>query len=159
MRQASVCLIFVMFFQFSIQASTEVVQINKVLDLFHQAASEANQQQYFDLLSDSAVFIGTDGDERWDKSAFEAFASPYFEKGQGWTYIPRDRHVTVAGSGQFAWFDEMLDNQSYGECRGTGVLELTDKGWKISQYHLTIPVPNELAKELVQQIKKLPSKP
>lgn len=159
MLQTRLFFILVMCFQFSVHASPNHAQIIKVLDSFHQAASEANYRQYFDLLSDTAVFIGTDGDERWGKGAFEDFAKPYFEKGKGWTYIPRDRHVTVASSGQFAWFDEMLDNQSYGECRGTGVLELTDKGWKISQYHLTIPVPNELAKELVQQIKKLPSKP
>jgi hypothetical protein len=144
-----------MFFQLSAQASE--TQISSVLDNFHQAASDANQQQYFDLLSDSAIFIGTDATERWDKKALKAFAKPYFDKGQGWTYIPRNRHVTIAQSGKFAWFDEMLDSQSYGECRGTGVLELTDKGWKISQYHLTIPVPNGLAKDVVQQIKRLSS--
>ncbi|MEP1445328.1 MAG: nuclear transport factor 2 family protein [Paraglaciecola sp.] len=159
MLQTRLFLILVMCVLFPVHASQNQSQIIKVLDSFHQAASEANYRQYFDLLSDNAVFIGTDGDERWGKDAFEDFAKPYFEKGNGWTYIPRNRHVTVTRSGQFAWFDEMLDNQSYGECRGTGVLELTDKGWKISQYHLTIPVPNELAKELVQQIKKLSSEP
>lgn len=152
MLQRCVCLLFVMFFQWSVQASQ--TQISMVLDSFHQAASDANQQQYFDLLSDSAVFIGTDGNERWNKSAFKAFALPYFDKGKGWTYFPRNRHVTVSTSGQVAWFDEMLDSQSYGECRGTGVLELTHSGWKISQYHLTIPLPNALAKNVVKQIKE-----
>jgi hypothetical protein len=47
----------------------------------------------------------------------------------------------------------MLDNDSYGECRGTGVLLLTEQGWKISQYHLTIPIPNALAKDVVKQIR------
>jgi len=124
-----------------------------VLDNFHRAASEANSQQYFALLTESAVFIGTDATERWDKKAFKAFAKPYFDKGQGWTYVPRDRHVIIAESGKVAWFDELLDSQSYGECRGTGVLEMTNKGWKISQYHLTIPMPNGVAKSLVKQIK------
>jgi ketosteroid isomerase-like protein len=128
-------------------------QISSVLDKFHQAASEANSQQYFDLLTESAVFIGTDATERWDKPTFKAFAKPYFDKGQGWTYLPRDRHVVISGSGNVAWFDELLDSQSYGECRGTGVLELTAQGWKISQYHLTIPMPNGVAKSLVKQIK------
>lgn len=159
MLPRSVCLLFVMFFQLTVQASQS--QISKVLDNFHQAASDANQQQYFDLLSDSAVFIGTDGNERWSKRGFKAFAIPYFDKGKGWTYLPRDRHITIAKSGQVAWFDEMLDNQNYGECRGTGVLELTPSGWKISQYHLTIPLPNALAKDIVKQIQEqqqLPSK-
>ena len=143
-----------MFVQLSVQASETQTQISLALDNFHQAASDANQQQYFDLLSDKAVFIGTDATERWDKNAFIAFAKPYFDKGKGWTYIPRNRHVTLAESGHVAWFDEMLDSQSYGECRGTGVLELTENGWKISQYHLTIPLPNELAKSVVKQIQQ-----
>lgn len=151
MLQRCICLLFVMSFQLSVQASQ--TQISMVLDRFHQAASDANQQQYFDLLTGNAVFIGTDATERWDKKAFKAFVKPYFDKGKGWTYIPRDRHVTIAKSGKFAWFDEMLDSQSYGECRGTGVLELTQNGWKISQYHLTIPLPNALAKNIVKQIK------
>jgi hypothetical protein len=77
---------------------------------------------------------------------------PYFDKGNGWTYLPKNRFITVAKSGQVAWFDEMLDSQTYGEYRGTGVLELTRSGWKISQYHLTIPLPNTLAKNIVLQI-------
>lgn len=153
MLQRCVCLIFAMLVLLSVQARETPTPISLALDNFHQAASDANQQQYFDLLSHKAVFIGTDATERWDKNAFKAFAKPYFDKGKGWTYIPRNRHVTLSESGQVAWFDEMLDSQIYGECRGTGVLELTEKGWKISQYHLTIPVPNGLAKEVVKQIK------
>lgn len=154
MLRACLVVICAMLIQSTVQANSEQDQISSILDNFHQAASDANQQQYFDLLTQNSVFIGTDGTERWDKKTFKAFAKPYFDKGQGWTYIPRDRHVTIAASGQVAWFDEMLDSQSYGECRGTGVLELTDKGWKISQYHLTIPIPNGLAKSVVKQIKQ-----
>lgn len=153
MLPSSFCLLFVLFFHLSGQASEAQTQISTVLDNFHQAASDANQHQYFDLLADNAVFIGTDATERWDKNAFKAFAIPYFDKGKGWTYLPRNRHVTVSASGQVAWFDELLDSQNYGECRGTGVLELTENGWKIIQYHLTIPLPNELAKNIVEQIK------
>ncbi|GAC21744.1 nuclear transport factor 2 family protein [Paraglaciecola arctica] len=158
MLQRYICLIFALLVQLSVQASKQAsetqTQISLTLDDFHQAASDANQQQYFDLLSDKAVFIGTDATERWDKNTFKAFAKPYFDKGQGWTYIPRNRHVTLSASGQVAWFDELLDSQSYGECRGTGVLELTENGWKISQYHLTIPLPNGLAKDVVKQIQQ-----
>ena len=155
-KMLRICLVIIwgLLFSSTVLANSQQTQISVVLDNFHQAASDANQQPYFDLLTDNAVFIGTDGSERWDKATFKAFAKPYFDKGQGWTYIPRDRHVTLAASGKTAWFDEMLDNQSYGECRGTGVLELTAAGWKISQYHLTIPIPNSLAKDVVKQIKQ-----
>lgn len=129
-------------------------EIQAVLDAFHHAASEANGELYFALLHEDAVFLGTDGSERWTKAQFEGFAMPYFSEGQGWTYQPRHRHISINPRGDVAWFDEMLDNESYGECRGTGVLLLTEKGWQISQYHLTIPIPNALAKDIVKQIKK-----
>lgn len=139
--------------QFSLLANP-LKQVNQVLDQFHQAASEANAAQYFSLLHENAVFIGTDATERWPKYKFEQFAKPYFDNGEGWIYLPRNRHVNFSKDNKLAWFDELLDSESYGECRGTGVLELTDAGWKISQYHLTIPIPNDLAGGIVKQIKK-----
>ena len=52
-----------------------------------------------------------------------------------------------------AWFDELLDSQSYGVARGTGVLLKTDTGWKVSQYVLTFPIPNDVADEVTERIK------
>lgn len=127
--------------------------LKKVLNSFHQAASEADGEQYFNLLTENAVFLGTDATERWDKHAFKAFALPYFEKGQGWTYIPVIQNITLDSSGKYAFFDELLSSESYGECRGSGVLRLTSSGWKIAQYNLSIPLPNALAKEVVMLIK------
>ncbi len=129
-------------------------EIAAVLDDFHAAASEADEERYFGHLAPHAVFLGTDGTERWTKVELRAFAHPYFARGQGWTYHPRDRHVALSTDGATAWFDEMLDNDSYGECRGTGVLQRHTDGWKIEQYHLTIPIPNDLAKELVGRIRE-----
>lgn len=143
--------------QFSLLANP-LKQVNQTLDQFHQAASEADGAQYFSLLHENAVFIGTDATERWTKNKFEQFAKPYFDKGIGWKYLPRNRHVNFSKDNTFAWFDELLDSNSYGECRGTGVLELTDAGWKISQYHLTIPIPNDLADGMVKKIKEYTSK-
>ena len=128
--------------------------IGAVLDTFHRAASEADGELYFSLFCDAAVFIGTDVTERWTKDQFKAFAAPYFSKGQGWTYVPGERHVTILPGRVTARFDENLSNESYGTCRGTGVLSLTPKGWRISQYSLTIPIPNELARDFVGRIKE-----
>jgi ketosteroid isomerase-like protein len=133
-------------------------QVIKVLNSFHQAAASADGDKYFSLLSDDAVFLGTDASERWNKAQFFDYAKPYFSKGKGWTYHPRDRHVAFSASGHVAWFDELLDNDNYGECRGSGVLELIDGEWLISQYNLTIPVPNEMAAEMAEQIRKLKGK-
>ena len=52
-----------------------------------------------------------------------------------------------------AWFDELLDSKSYGTSRGTGTLVLTADGWRVSQYALTFPIPNDLAKDMTGKIK------
>lgn len=143
----------------SAQASGEPTAVGAVLDAFHSAAAKADEEAYFALLAPNAVFLGTDATERWDKTAFRAFAHPYFSQGKGWTFKPRDRHIDLSRDGKVAWFDELLDSESYGECRGTGVLEKVDGGWKITQYHLTIPMPNDLAKEFVARIREAAKKP
>ena len=37
----------------------------------------------------------------------------------------------------------------------TGVLVKRDGGWKITQYNLTIPIPNEIALEVVERIREV----
>jgi ketosteroid isomerase-like protein len=133
------------------------VQVGRVLDDFHRAAAAANEEAYFALLAENAVFLGTDGSERWEKAAFRAFAHPYFVKGQGWSFTPRDRHVAFSADGRVAWFDEALDSESYGACRGSGVLERGGTTWKIAQYNLSIPIPNDLAKDFVARIRAAPA--
>ena len=132
-----------------------VAAIDEVLDAFHDSASRADGALYFSLFAEDAVFIGTDATERWSVEEFRAFAEPYFSKGHGWTYTKTERHIDLAVSDKTAWFDEMLWNEKYGTCRGTGVLVLTEKGWRIAQYHLTFPIPNELSAEITSRIKEL----
>ena len=150
-QSRTLILLMLLTFQSAVSQATEN-EVALVLDSFHLAASEANGEQYFAQLADDAVFIGTDASERWNKKEFKAFAQGYFDKGVGWTYLARDRHISLSADAHTAWFDELLDNKKYGECRGTGVLVNTSQGWKISQYHLTIPLPNELAGQIVKQI-------
>ncbi len=83
-----------------------------------------------------------------------AFAEPYFSKGRGWTYTATDRNIFIGPGGAVAWFDEMLWNESYGTCRGTGVLVQNEQEWRIVQYHLTFPIPNELSREFTARIKE-----
>ena len=124
------------------------------LDAFHDAAARADGGQYFALLADDAIFLGTDPGERWTRAEFQAFAEPYFAAGRGWTYGVVERHAYLGPEGDTAWFDERLTNESYGECRGTGALRLEDDRWRITQYNLTIPVPNDLAGKLVEMIRE-----
>jgi ketosteroid isomerase-like protein len=128
--------------------------IEAVLDDFHNAASKADEPRYFSHTAPDFIFLGTDATERWDRDGFRAFAHPYFSQGKGWTFTPRERHVSVSQSGDAAWFDEKLDSASYGDCRGSGALRRIGGTWKIAQYNLTIPIPNDLAKDVVRQIRE-----
>ena len=139
--------------------SDERSQIDSVLDAFHTAASNADEAAYFELLAPEAIFLGTAPGERWNVEEFRAFVHPYFSEGRGWSYEPRERHVQLDPSGQVAWFDEVLDNESYGETRGSGALRRVDGAWLIVQYNLTIPIPNELSKEVVALIRGTDSTP
>jgi hypothetical protein len=136
-------------------AATPEEDIAVVLDQLHLAASKADGPAYFALYTPDAVFIGTDVTERWTIPAFRAYAQPYFDKGQGWTYAARERQVTIApvDCRCVAWFDEVLDSQSYGTARGTGTMLLTPQGWRVSQYALTFPIPNDVADEVIARIK------
>lgn len=137
--------------QFGVQR--EAAAVDALLDRFHDAASRADGEVYFSTFDPDAIFIGTDAGERWTTDEFREFAEPYFSRGQGWTYVPVRRFIEVDDSLDTAWFDEILENESYGTTRGTGVLVKHDDGWKIVQYHLTIPVPNEIAKDVVEMIR------
>lgn len=137
-------------------AATPEEDIAVVLDQLHAAAAKADGPAYFALYTPDAVFLGTDVTERWTIPAFRAYAQPYFDKGQGWTYAARARQVTIApvDCRCVAWFDEVLDSQSYGTARGTGTLLLTPQGWRVSQYALTFPIPNAVADEVIARIKE-----
>ncbi len=141
------------------QGSAEA-EIGRVLDALHTAASRSDGKAYFDLYRPDAIFIGTDAGERWTMADFHAFADPRFARGRGWTYVPRSRNITLAPlpCRCVAWFDELLDGKSYGTSRGTGVLMQGPDGWKIAQYTLTIPVPNDLIDEMTKQIKAYEAK-
>ena len=137
------------------QTPPDIVAINATLNAFHDAASKPDGARYFKLFTDDAIYIGTDAGERWTVSEFRAFAEPYFAKGTGWTYRPLNRNVVLPklDCGCVAWFDELLDSESYGTSRGTGVMMKKKGKWLIAQYALTFPIPNDLAKGMTSEIK------
>lgn len=136
-------------------AQTDEEAVSAVLDDIHRLASEADFEGYFDLFADDAVFLGTDASERWTIGEFKQYAKPAFDRGSGWTYTMTERHVFISEDGNSAWFDERLDNAGFGECRGTGALVKVNGVWKVSQYNLTVPIPNELLRDVVAQIREL----
>jgi ketosteroid isomerase-like protein len=127
--------------------------VDAVLDAFHAAAAAADEEAYVATLAESMVFLGTAPGERWQADAWRDFVRSYFSRGKGWAYTPSARSVDFAEDGLTAWFDETVENEHYGSCRGTGVLRRHHDGWKIQQYNLTLPIPDELAPEVVARIR------
>lgn len=126
--------------------------ISAVLDDWHRAAAQADEARYFGHFAQEAVFLGTDGTERWTREEFRAWARPYFTQGKAWNFRPSARQVRVAEGGAVAWFDEALATDNMGPARGSGVLVKEAGAWRIAQYNLSVPIPNELLDEVKARI-------
>jgi ketosteroid isomerase-like protein len=123
-----------------------------VLDDWHAAAAAADEPRYFRHFAPDAVFLGTDGTERWTVEEFRRYAHPYFVTGRAWSFKPVGRHIAISPDGSVAWFDEALDTPNLGPARSSGVLVRIKKVWKIAHYDLSVPIPNDLMKEIKERI-------
>lgn len=144
--------LFVAFLMVSINLfsqTTDKEVINNILDGWHKDAANADFESYFGKMTEDGVFLGTDATENWQNDEFRAFSKPYFDRGKAWSFTAVERNIYVDESGEFAWFDELLDTQMK-ICRGSGVLKKINGQWKIAHYVLSIAVPNEFVDELVQ---------
>lgn len=128
-------------------------QINNLLNDWHLAATDANYENYFGKMDSISVFIGTDANENWTKTAFSAFSKPYFDKGKAWDFKTLERNIYLNKEGNFAWFDELL-NTWMGTCRGSGVLEKSENEWKIKHYVLSVSIPNDDVQAVIAAKKK-----
>lgn len=147
-------LLFISVIFFSSCASQKAINISEMeqsIDAWHNAASQANFENYFDLMTDDAIFIGTDATENWQVAEFKAYSKPYFDKGKAWSFTSLERHVYTLNG--MAYFDELLDTQM-GICRGSGVMKMQDGKWKIAHYVLSIAVPNDHVSSLTEMKKE-----
>jgi hypothetical protein len=136
----------------------DLSSINKFIDNWHLAAAKADAKVFFGSMEENGVYIGTDKTERWTKTEFIKFAKPYFDKGKAWDFKPFDRDVHVTKDGKVVWFSELLTTWM-GTCRGSGVMISTPEGWKITQYHLSVTVPNEIIKDFISLVEKSAPQP
>lgn len=151
-----VCLVSIQSFANNNQITVDVEQ---VIDDFHLAAAQADFDRYFAHMDEQGVFLGTDATERWTKKQFKFFVKPYFSEGKGWTYQSKTRQISLLPQSNVVFFDELLVNNFYGECRGSGLLINKNGKWLILQYNLSIPVPNNLSKTITTLIKQQAEKP
>lgn len=136
-----------------VNITSEKATINSVLVNWHKAASDANYANYFGALDSSSVYIGTAAEEIWSKKQFSNFSKPYFDRGKAWDFKTLERNVYLNETGDFAWFDELL-NTWMGTCRGSGVLEKKNNTWKIKHYVLSVAIPNDDVQAVIAAKKK-----
>ena len=132
--------------------ATPQQDIGAVLDRLHQAATDADERVYFDCYTADAVFVGTDATERWTMAEFRTFAHPHFAEAPAWAYTPVTREVHLGPSGDVAWFYETLTHARYGKVRGSGTLRREGTDWKVAQYVLSFPIPNDKAKAVIELV-------
>jgi ketosteroid isomerase-like protein len=131
------------------ESATAVAEIDGLLTAWHHAAAVADEDTYFGLLAEDAVFLGTDASERWTKAEFEAAYLPYFQRESAWVFVATQRRITLSQDGRTAWFDELLDSKSYWTSRGSGVLTRNEEGrWRLRQYNLAFTIPNAISKQV-----------
>ncbi len=116
---------------------------------WHKAAADANINSYFGMMSEDAIYIGTDASERWTKKEFFQFCEPYFSKGKAWDFKPYNRQIYFSKDGKTIWFDELLETWM-GVCRGSGVIRNENNTLLITHYHLSVTIKNEKVKEFLQ---------
>ncbi|HEY9220056.1 MAG TPA: nuclear transport factor 2 family protein [Lutibacter sp.] len=131
-----------------LKEASEKEAINTMLDAWHKSASEAKYDAYFNAMSNTSVFIGTDASENWNNKDFKVFSKPFFDLGKAWNFKPVKRNIYISAEGNFAWFDELLDTWM-GVSRGSGVLSKTEGVWKIEHYVLSVTIPNENITEVI----------
>lgn len=131
------------------------MDINKLLDTWHQAAADSDQEAYFEIIDDEGIYIGTDSSEMWTRREFYDWSTQYFDQKKGWDFKAIKRNIYLSANGQMAWFDEQL---KYGNniLRGSGVLVKRDLEWRIAHYVLSVAVPNDKYKEVMKVIQHKP---
>ncbi|HET9451728.1 MAG TPA: nuclear transport factor 2 family protein [Aggregicoccus sp.] len=134
--------------------SNPTAAVGAVLEDWHAAAAAADEARYFAHFTRDAVFLGTDGTERWTRDQLRTWAKPFFARGKAWSFRALSRNVAFSKDGQVAWFDEALDTPNLGPARGSGVLVREGGRWRIAQYNLSVPIPNALMDDFKARIER-----
>ena len=116
--------------------------IHQMIDNWHLAAAQADEEVFFGSMTSHAIYLGTDKTERWVKPDFIEWSKKYFDREKAWDFKAKDRHIYFSDDGRTAWWEELLDTWM-GTCRGSGVLLYQNGEWLISHYHLSVTIDNE----------------
>lgn len=98
------------------------------------------------------IYIGTDLSEKWKRDELREWSALYFERDTAWHFLAYDREIYRSESNT-AWFDEKLTTWM-GPCRASGILTLSDEGWKLRHYQLSVTLPNEKMDNFIKLIRQ-----
>lgn len=132
------------------QQNSEIkYSVDTLLNNWHKDAAQTNYNNYFGFMDSVSIYIGTDATENWTKKQFADFSKPYFDKGKAWDFRVLERNIHISEDANVVWFDELL-NTWMGTCRGSGVLEKYNNAWKLKHYVLSISIPNNNVKAVIE---------
>lgn len=81
---------------FVLSAQNEKDIIDDLLNKWHQAAANTDQQSYFDFIADDGIYFGTDATENWTKDEFFEWSKSYFENGKAWSFTAAERNIYLS---------------------------------------------------------------
>lgn len=142
MRNFHFSFVLLLIFSLHAKAQTSEQLIHNLLDNWHHSAAVADADTFFGSMTETAHYIGTDENEDWLRDEMKEWAKEIFKRDTAWDFKTKTRNIYLHQDGKLAWFDETLDTWM-GVCRGSGVVILTDEGWKIQQFILSVAVPND----------------
>ncbi|MCO6461681.1 MAG: nuclear transport factor 2 family protein [Saprospiraceae bacterium] len=119
---------------------------DKAIDAWHNAAAAGDSATFFGLMTEDAIYLGTDLSERWDRASMARDLGKYFRGRKAWHFVPYNRHYLELKDNNKILFDESLKTWM-GPCKATGMLTKTRGSWKISYYNLSVAVPNQYVKQ------------
>ena len=134
-------------------------QVERFLSDFHAAAAAADARRYLGCFREDAVIFGTAPGERYGLAEHGSRITGAFSGGRGLEADLLERNIGVSEDGTTAWFDERVMRRGGLELRDAGVLRRGDAGWKIVLLDKVLPVPNERAFELAEEIRKVVTRP
>lgn len=127
------------------------------LHSYHAHAPGADIDKYFACFSPQGRFLGTDGSESWSIDDFRKYSEPFFQGQQTTPFVPKpgsrkfNAFPSNSPNPMIVAFDEILECEGMkAQARGTGSLvwDSDQDKWLVFLYHLSIPVPNEIAERV-----------
>ena len=125
--------------------------IVELLTRYRSALANSDAEKFFGCFDENSITFWTDEAERFTLPQLKAVLTPYFDQGQTWKRTVRDRHVYLGPNQQIGWFEEKTERDGV-PMRTTGVIQKTEKGWKIVQSNTAFALPNEIYPQIVKLV-------